>query len=226
MWNRARSFAVAVVLLTAAPVAAQAEWTSFTFSKVNTVYNRTDTDVAWSSGGSIGIEMASPNHRLELLENQVELRPLGDGLYDSITRVRFRGEGDIKAKVDALGSVGDFSDHLVIPEQEVEVAGTLRLVPREGDEVEVVAVDLPAVVTVEIESGLGRQLYTICNLTLAILVGADCRLIEAAFTTVPVPLPEAGTATVLTSEHMSSVEAVRLHAWVTATRDAVVPSRE
>ena len=220
MWNRARNVAVALILLATWPVAAQDGWTSFTFSKMNTVYERTDTDVAWSSSGSIGIEMTSPDHHLEILEHGVELRPLGDGLYDSRTRVRFRGEGDINAKVEALGSAGDFNDHVVIPEQEVEVEGTLRLVPLEGEDVEVVAVELPAAVTVEIESGLGRRLYTICNLTLAILAGADCRLIEGAFTKVPVPMPEAGTATVLTAEQMTSVEAVRLHAWVTATRDA------
>lgn len=201
------------------PTLAQPGWTEFTFSKMNTAYESTDADVAWSSEGAVKVHVTSPEHRLEVLEHDVRLRPLGNGLYDLRSRVRFRGEGEIDAKVDALGSAGNMSDHVVIPEQEVEVAGTLRLVPLEGGDVRVFAVELPKTVKVEIESGLGQQLYAICNITLAILTGADCRLLEGAFTSARVPMPEPGTSTTLTAEQMTSVEAVRLHGWVTATQD-------
>ncbi len=191
-------------------------WSEFTFSKMNDTYYRSGVDVEWSSDGPVSMTLSSPEHQLSILEHQLRLRPLQDGVFESRTRVRFEGQGDLLAKIDALGSAGNLGDHVVIPEQEVEVEGKLRFFFLPDGEVRVVTVWLPKTVSLRIESGLGQQLFGVCNIALSIF-GVDCSLLERVFTTAIVPLPEPGSSTTLTLEQMTAEEGVRLREYLSVT---------
>ncbi len=211
-----RVFFCFVLICVASAASAEEPWADFTFSKMNGPYDRVDEDVSWTPEGPVSMTLSSPDHQLEVLENNVQLRPIEEGVYETRTRVRFRGEGDLVAKIDALGSAGDLRDHVVVPEQEVEVDAKVRFVSLSNGDVQVVSVWMPKTLSIRIQSGLGEQLYGICNIALAIL-GIDCSMLERVFTTAIVPLPEPGTSTTLTAEQLSPGERQRLREYLAAT---------
>lgn len=189
-------------------LAAEERWTRFEFERYNREYVDIRSNTRWERRGSIDATLSSPRHRLSIRDHTVDLRPAPDGTYLARIRVNFSGEGDVVAQLHMAGGETVLEDHVIAPQQEIEVLSRLRFRRVDGG-YELETVELPESVEVAIESRLADQIVGMCRSAL-MLLGMRCDGLDSLFSTATVPLPEPGGVYFIPEEHLSRGERVRL----------------
>ena len=170
---------------------------------MNGVYEDLDSDLAPIRQGSLTIRVSSPEHRLSVHGNRLQLEPSADGSLAAVMEVDFEGGGRLIADVEG---VGRFEDRVEAPRQTARAAGSVRLArSEEGYLFTVVAAD--PFVRLEISSGVSRQIAGACRaLELIPFVDLPCGGLEKALSTVRVPMPGPGEKFAVAAEALSDEE--------------------
>jgi len=201
---RSRIF-VLVLLLLAVPLAA-GERGEIELAFVNGVWANLDSGLQPVRRGALTIHVASPEHRVTVLENRLTLARDGGGPVDASLEVEFEGEGQIVADLETGGLKNRLEDRVAAPRQTVSVWAKVRF-ERAGGGYLMTLVETQPTVELEIRSDLAGRLVTLCKVFEKIpLVPVDCAGIETALSVVTVPLPGPGEQFLLPGERMTDAE--------------------
>lgn len=175
------------------PPTAAGGYTHFLVSeRVNGVHVDFDTELAPVELGALVIRLRPSDHRLEILEHQLALGGTDGRRHRARVRARFQGEANLVANLEMGGVISAIEDHLVLPLQQVEIAGVIEIY-READSLRVITVENPEHVEIEIDSGLAGRLQLLCGgLKVITMGGLDCDALDQALSVVKVPLPGPG----------------------------------
>jgi len=211
-----RPTVLSVALATAMSSSVVGETPAYTHTlrsdRVDGTHTEFATDLAPVTLGLMTIQLRPTHQRLEVIEHELALGPVDAGLDAARIRARFEGEADLVAELDVAGVVSEIEDHIVLPQQELEVAGVVEM-RRQGDEIVVTTVENPDSVTVEIESDLAGKLQILCRgLAVMAMGNLDCDGLGEQLSVLSVPLPEPGrefsvALSDLTAEERRQIEA-------------------
>ncbi len=195
--------------LSAVSPATGAEVREFRFERLDRTYEAFITDLAPVEIGAAHVELSSPEHSLTLVRHLARLESLGMGEFLIDLEVRFAGAGTLEADV-TLGRIeSHLSDRLAVPVQTLQLSGRVHIAA--GTEGYLITTrELPAEVTVHIESALAQRLFGICHQMVLVLVNLDCVDLEEALTRVRVPLPPAGETYLLGYDELTDPERLAL----------------
>jgi hypothetical protein len=189
--------------------------TRFEFESYNREYVDLRTNARWERSTPNRATLTSPSHRLVIRDHSADLRPAPNGTYEVRVRVNVSGDGDIIAEIGAPGSTTRLDDHVILPQQEVEVRARIRFRRIEGG-YELETVEMQETVEVAIESRLGTRLVELCRTALALL-GVDCSGVRGMLSTATIDLPDAGGTYFIEEERLSRAERVRLDRFLQLT---------
>ena len=189
-------------------VGAESDWETFEFESYNREFVNIRANAEWENDGPIKIKARSPAHRLTIHDHTVDLQARGDGSHRARIRVHFAGEGDLVATLSVAGADTTLDDHVIAPDQEVEVDSVVRF-SRVDEGYEVETIEMPETVSVEIESELGKKMVSICQSALSFL-GVNCDGIDSMFSTATIPLPRPGGTYFISDDKLSRAERKRL----------------
>ena len=193
-----------VGLLVTAVVAAWAgESMVVEFPRLNDTFRDMTPEIMPVASGGLTILLSSPNNSLTIRHHEVELEPIGGHSH------RFRGMVDFMGKADLIaefggGLPGRLEDQVLLPIQLIELEGELEIV-RVADGYDITTRRLPDHVDIAMQSRLGNQLVSLCDV-LTILTGGDCSTLATAFGRVRLPLPPPGETHRLTAEDLTAEE--------------------
>ena len=160
--------------------------------RIDGIHTDIETDLAPVEMGPLSITLRPTDHRIEILEHELALGGADSGLDAARLRARYRGEADLVAEIEVAGVASEIEDHLVLPEQEIELSGLVEL-GLQDDGIVVTTIEHPEHVEVEIESGLAEKLQLLCGgLALMAMGNLDCDTLDQLLSVVRVPLPEPG----------------------------------
>lgn len=181
----------------------------FRFERLDRTYEAFITELAPVEIGPALVKLSSPEHSLTLVRHVARLEPLGRGEFLIDLEVRFAGVGALEADVTFGRIESHLSDQLAVPVQTLRLAGRVHMAA--GAEGYLITVrEIPAEVTVHIESALAQRLFGICHQMVLVLVNLDCVELEQSLTRVRVPLPGAGETYLLTYEELTEDERLTL----------------
>lgn len=170
---------------------------------VNGVYQNLQADPEPIRQGPLTIKVSSPEHELTVHGNRLHLERNDDGTIDASMEVDFEGEGHLIADISGFGR---FEDNVAAARQTVQAAGVVRLESVRGGFLFTVVEAEPSV-SLEIESGLARQVVGACRTASAIpLLRLPCDSLDKSLTSIKVPLPEPGREIFLSSKEMTRKE--------------------
>lgn len=187
----------------------------FEFSQLNRSYDDVVDELAPVMVGPATVQLRTPSHTLQIHRHAARLvKGTAEGLGAALT-LEVSGRGSIEADV-SMGSVRtQLNDELTLPRQEISVVGRVSIAS--GEEGYVIrTLELPASVTVRIESRLARQLFLLCRPMGLVLVNMDCEALEDSLSNVSVPLPAAGSAYVLPYDELTAEERVAFERFLDA----------
>jgi len=170
---------------------------------VNGVYENLGSDLEPIRQGPLTIRVSSPEHRLTIHSNRLRLERNGDGTLAAKMEVDFEGQGHLVAQVEGFGR---FTDDVEARRQTVEATGTIRLERTEGGYLFSV-IEAQSDTRVDIESGVAEQIVGACRAASRLpLVKLPCEGLDAALTSLRIPMPEAGREFLLPSADMTRKE--------------------
>ncbi|HVS14415.1 MAG TPA: hypothetical protein VMV46_10840 [Thermoanaerobaculia bacterium] len=213
MSGRPRAAAVLLALVPLAAGVARAE--SFTFERLNRVYEGVVDELAPVEMGPALVQLRSPEHALTIRRHLADLAPTSDGDHRIRLELAFSGWGRLEADV-TLGTVTSrLNDDVVVPAQSVVLDGRARVARTEGGYL-ITPTELPRAVNVRIESRLARRLFSLCRPMGLVLVNLDCAALEAALSSIDVPLPDPGQAYLLPDAELTDADRERLDGYLAA----------
>ncbi|RMH23393.1 MAG: hypothetical protein D6696_00680 [Acidobacteria bacterium] len=183
--------------------AASPELATLTLSKVNGVHVDLAPELLPIERGPLSIRVSSPSQRMAVHGNRLALRRLRDDLIAADFTVELEGEGRLVAVIKA-GVESRLEDEVVVPRQELRVAGSMRLA-RRPDGYEITFEELPETLAVTIESRLLGQLVKACR-GLASFLPLDCDGVGRELSTARIPLPARGDKVFLAAGWLSDEE--------------------
>jgi hypothetical protein len=180
------------------------------FERLNGPYDDLVAQVEPIESGPVTIRLSSPEHHLELKENQLDLSPLGGGLHAVRGLVRFSGTGKLIADLDFGGVPASLQDEVVFPEQETIVEGKIRIEVVD-DGYRLTVEDLPRFIDLEIHSKLGSELVVWCS-RLALFVAGDagCGDLDRELSHPRLPLPAPGASHLVRRDELTAAEQAQL----------------
>ena len=189
-------FVLLAAFLGGAPVAAEdaaaGDVAETDIDFMNGVYTDLNQNIQPVERGGMVIHITSPEHRLTVHGNRLELRRNADGTIDATLEVDFEGEGRIIAELVSGAMKNKFEDRVAAPRQTVSVSGRARLESVEGGYLMTV-VDGPPSVELQIQSDLASNLLGLCKTFEKLpLLPINCAGLETALSVVSAPLPEPG----------------------------------
>lgn len=193
-------------------IADEADWETFEFESYNREFVNIRANAEWENDGPIKVKARSPAHRLTIHDHTVDLQAREDGSHRARIRVHFAGEGDLVATLSVAGADTTLDDHVIAPDQEVEVDSVVRFSKVEGG-YEVETIEMPETVSVEIESELGGKMVSICESALSFL-GVSCDGVDSMLSTATVPLPRPGGTYFISDDKLSRAERKRLNRYL------------
>jgi hypothetical protein len=173
------------------------------FPRLNATFRDLAPDVTPVSTGGLTIHLSSPANSLTVRGHSLELTPLGG------ERHRFRGWVDFLGKADlvavfASGGPGRMEDQVLFPTQQLEIQGEVDVVAGPAG-YDITTRRLPEFVDVAMQSRLGNQLLSLCEV-MTILSGGDCSGLGAAFGRLRLSLPPPGETYLLQADQLTSEE--------------------
>ena len=210
--RRSTAACLLAVLLLGGGAAAGAD--EFSFERLNRTWEGFITDLSPVEVGQARVLLSSPTHSLTILRHSARLRPDGRGGHHVDLELRFGGRGTIDADIEFGRIRSRLSDELVVPPQTLQLSG--RVAIRTSDDGYLVTTtELPATVTVTIQSQLARQLFSLCRQMALVLVNMDCETLEDSLTNLQVPMPAPGQTYLLPLEELTGDERKLFEAYLT-----------
>ena len=204
--------AAAVAAPSPAPAAgAAAAPIELSFAAFNGRFSEPGARLGTVEQGPLTLRLASPENALDVLEHRLRLAPLADGSHRAELTAAVRGRGRLIADLSVAGGApGRLVDEVVLPAQSVAVEGRVRLAPG-AEGYDVVPLELPRAVHLEVESALADRLVGLCSgFGLLVPGGLDCGGLGRALGRVAVPLPAPGEELLLPYAALSASERERL----------------
>lgn len=188
----------------------------FELDRYNDTYTGVMTETQPIVRGPLTVRLSSRRSDLTLEAHRLELEPAEDGLHRGVVWGRFHGEGDLEADVE-LGTIpATFDDRVRILEQEKRIPALVDIEPRSDDYL-VTFLDLPASVSVAIESDLVGSLVSFCKRFSLFVVGdAGCRALDELLSNPKLPLAERGSSVVVDRGYFTAEELGRLDGYLAA----------
>lgn len=170
---------------------------------VNGVYEDLDAGIQPIRQGAVTVHLSSPEHRLTVHGNRLTLVPNADGTVSATLAVDFEGAGHLIADVDGIGR---FEDDVAASRQTARAAGTVRIERKESGYL-VTVVDADPNVRLEITSGIARRLGGACRAVAMLpFVVLPCGGLEAALSSVDVPMPGPGAQFLVPADRLGAEE--------------------
>ncbi len=161
------------------------------FPRLNQTYRDLAPEIAPVSSGGVEVRLRSPANSLTVRSHRLELEPLPDGSVAFLATASVLGKAQLVVELDAGGVPAELADEVVLPIQDVEVAGRAE-VRRTEEGYEVVPRELPSHVALAVQSRLAGQLVTWCDFTSILLSTLECSGLDQALSRVRLPLPAPG----------------------------------
>jgi hypothetical protein len=191
----------------ATTAAAQAP-SAFTSKRLNRTFPDAMAQIAPIQWGGMTITLTSPQSSVTIHDHKVELAPgQGERTHRAKLWVDFSGGGDLIADVEsATGTPQRFTDKVKIPRQQLRLEALAR-VSKTTDGYVVTPLELPAAVTVAIESNVGANLVGLCEgLAKLPFMGAACANLEQRFENVDLPLAPPGESFFVPASELTADE--------------------
>ena len=185
-----------IIALTGGMPSPATEPVSYTYAltsdRVNGVHEDLDIDISPIEFGPVIIRLSTPSYRLEVLEHELQLGAVGNGVEAGRVKARFSGKAHLVAELGVGDVTSEIEDDIELPLQEIDLAGRVELV-REGDGYRVTTLETPSHVEVEVESDLAERLELLCRGFAVMAMGSiDCESLDQSLTRINLPLPEPG----------------------------------
>lgn len=187
----------------------------FVFPRLNGTFRDMAPEIAPVSAGGLTIVLSSPANSLTIRAHELELEPLAGGAHRFRGMVDFLGKADLVAVFEATVP-GRLEDQVLLPIQQVELEGELEIL-RVAEGYDITIRRLPKHVDVAMQSRLGNQLLSVCDL-LSIFTGGDCGGLAQAFSRVRLPLPPAGETYRVGDDELTAEEREALDRYLAAAR--------
>lgn len=175
----------------------------FEFPRLNMSYRDMAPEIAPVSAGGLSIQLSSPANSLTIRHHQLRLERLEGNRYRFYGMVDLLGKADLVAEFDAV-MASRLDDQVLLPIQQLELSGEVEIV-RDTGGYNVTTRELPEHVEIAMQSRLGNQLLSLCDL-MSIFSGGDCSSLEQAFSRVQLPLPPAGETYRIELERLTAAE--------------------
>lgn len=211
---RRLAVAVSVALLVAGSASAQEEEArdepadKVSISALNRVFDSIDVGFVPIEQGPIKILIASPEHRVEIFRNRIELRPneRWEGGVQAYFEVELEGWADLIATLETAAATTPFKDKVTVERQVVSAEAVVRLVPTEKGYDLTLLEALTPTASIEIQSSMTRQLVDACRLVASFLGGVSCDAVSESLAAVQVPLPAAGSEYEINASYLTPEE--------------------
>jgi hypothetical protein len=184
---------------------------SIEFPRLNQTYTNLAPEIAPFSSGGLNVRLRSPANSVTVRSHRLELDPLPDGTVRFVVTASVLGKAQLVAELDAGGIPAELADEVLLPIQDVEVTGRAE-VRRTADGYEVLPRELPSHVTLAVQSRLGGQLVTWCDLSSILLPGLECGGLDQALSRLSLPLPPPGETYFLEASRLLPEEQATLDA--------------
>ncbi len=185
------------------PASARSKSKEVELRYVNGVYENLGSNLEPIRQGPLTIRISSPEHRLTIHSNRLRLERNDDGTLAATMEVDFEGQGHLIAQVEGFGR---FTDDVEAHRQTVEATGTIRLERADGGYL-LTVISAQSDTRVDIESGVAEQIVGACRAASRLpLVKLPCGGLDAALTSLRIPMPEAGRQFLLPSADMTRKE--------------------
>ncbi len=210
------SLRLALALALIASVASAGEATTqFVFPRLNGTFRDMAPEIAPVSAGGLTILLSSPANSLTIRAHELELQPMGGVTHHFRGMVDFLGKADLVAVFEATVP-GRLEDQVLLPIQQVELEGELDIV-RVSEGYDVTTRRLPGHADIAMQSRLGNQLLSICDV-MSIFTGGDCGGLSQAFSRVRLPLPPAGETYRVRADELTAEEREALDRYLASAR--------
>jgi hypothetical protein len=197
--------AVLGLVLAVLGAANPASATTFTFERLNRVFESVVDELAPVQVGPAHVVLRSPEHAFTLRRHLAELKPGAGGEHSIQLELAFSGWGVLEADV-TMGTLSTrLSDRVVVPDQSLAISGRAVVARTDGGYL-ITPTVLPPSISVRIESQLARRLFSLCRPMGLVLVNLDCQALEAALTAIDVPLPAPGQSYLLPDEELTDLD--------------------
>ena len=202
--------ALLVIVLTGVVPSPAAEPVSYTHvltsDRVNGVHQDLDVDIAPIELGPVVIRLSTPSYRLEVLEHELQLGAVGDGVDAGRVKARFSGKAHLVAELGVGDVTSEIDDNIELPLQEIDLEGRVELV-REGDGYRVTTLETPSHLEIQVESDLAGRLELLCRGFAIMAMGSiDCESLDQSLTRIKLPLPELGREFIISSSDLTPHE--------------------
>jgi len=208
--RRAANWAALAIALTMGVPSLAAESVTYTHTltsdRVNGVHEDLDVDISPIELGPVVIRLSTPSYRLEVLEHELQLGAVGDGVDAGRVRARFSGEAQLVAELGMGDVTSEIDDNIELPLQEIDLRGRVELV-RVGDGYQVTTLETPSHVEIQMESDLAGHLELLCRGFAVMAMGnIDCDSLDQLLSRIKVPLPETGRQFFIASSDLTPHE--------------------
>jgi hypothetical protein len=192
---------------------------TLTSDRVNGVHEDLEVDIAPIELGPLVIQLRAPSYSFEVLEHELQLGAVGEGVDAGRLQARFKGKAYVVAEFGVGDVTSEIDDNIELPLQEVDLGGRVELV-REGDGYRVTALEIPSYLEIQMESDLAGQLDLLCRGFSVMALGAiDCDALDQALTRVKLPLPEPGRQFFISSSDLTPHELQQVEAYFAQRAD-------
>lgn len=184
--------------------------------RLNGAYENLVADIAPVTLGAVRLQLTSPSHRLEILEHRLVLQPHREEGHAAVLTTRVQGEADLVAEVDFGGLPGRLEDHIVLPTQEVQLAGRLAI-ERVEEGYLVTVLEAPSHVELAVESQMGGRLVSLCEgFSLLNLGGVVCEGWEKSLSSLRLPLPGPGESQLVEEHELTAAEKQQIESYLSS----------
>ena len=188
---------------------------SLTSDRVDGLHEDLEIEISPIELGPLVIRLSTPSYSFEVLEHQLQLGPVGQGVEAGRVTARFRGKAYLVAELGVGDVTSELDDNIELPLQEIDLGGRFELA-REGDGYRVTTLETPSHLEVEIESDLAGQLDLLCRGFAVMAMGnIDCDALERVLTKVKLPLPETGRQYFISSSDLTPFELQQVEGYLT-----------
>jgi hypothetical protein len=191
MPQAARLGALGAWLVALAGAAATPGGQSVEFPRLNQTYRDLAAEIAPFATGGLQVRLRSPTNSVTVRRHRLDLEALPDGSVRFQATASLLGKAQLVAELDAGGTPAELADEILLPIQDVEVAGRAE-VRRTPEGWEILPRDLPSHVDIAVQSRLAGQLVTWCDLTSILVPSLECGGLDQALSRVRLPLPAPG----------------------------------
>lgn len=187
----------------------------FSFKKLNSAYSEPDPRIEPVRQGPITVALRSPENRVDVLSNQMVLRPSNDGSHTVWLTLELMGQGKVEAELTLEGGGSTrLADVVELPRQTLLVTGRVHIERVDGA-YRFTGLELPPSIVIEIGSKVATTLVETCNrFGLLLALGNTCKQLDRALTGAEIPLPPAGESYLLADELTTPEERAALAAYL------------